>query len=185
MPDRWAAWLAERRFGGNEDARRESMKMFDEFRGRVLDGARIEDGDTVLDVGCGEGLIGFGALGLVGDGGQVLFSDVSEDVLNVCREIAAGDRCCAFVRASADDLPLADAAVDVVTTIVMLALAPFARFPRLQVTVPPLGKGFVVADRVQLPWVEATELKWTLSGKGSVAVTPVASCGPVFVTVSV
>src|SRR5436190_11781105 len=75
--------------------------------------------------------------------------------------------------------------VVVVTTIVMLALAPFARFPRLQVTVPPLGKGFVVADRVQLPWVEATELKWTLSGKGSVAVTPVASCGPVFVTVSV
>jgi SAM-dependent methyltransferase len=116
VPDRWAAWLAERRFGGNEEARRESLKMFDEFRGRVLDGARIEDGDIVLDVGCGEGLIGFGALGLVGDGGRVLFSDVSEDVLNVCREIAAGDRRCEFVRASADDLPLADAAVDVVTT---------------------------------------------------------------------
>ena len=72
-----------------------------------------------------------------------------------------------------------------VTTIVMLALAPFARLPTPQVTVPPLGRGFVVVDRVQLPWVVATELKWTLLGKGSVTVTPVASCGPLFVTVSV
>jgi arsenite methyltransferase len=116
VTDRWATWLAERRFGSNEDARRESQRMFDEFRRRVLDGARIEEGDTVLDVGCGEGLIGFGALELVGDGGRVIFSDVSEDVLNVCRGIAEGDRRCEFVRASADDLPLADAAVDVVTT---------------------------------------------------------------------
>jgi arsenite methyltransferase len=116
VPDRWAAWLAERRFGGNDDARRESQEMFDEFRGRVLDGARIGAGDTVLDVGCGEGLIGFGALELVGESGKVLFSDVSEDVLNVCREIADGDRRCEFVCASADDLPLADGAVDVVTT---------------------------------------------------------------------
>src|SRR6266550_6291135 len=72
--------------------------------------------------------------------------------------------------------------VVVVTTIVMLALAPFARLPRLQVTVPSLG--FVV-DRLQLPWVEETELKWTVAGKGSVTVTPVASRGPLLVAVSV
>lgn len=116
MPDRWAAWLAERRFGGSQDARRESQKVFDEFRRRVLDGARIEAGDTVLDVGCGEGLIGFGALELVGDDGRVIFSDISEDVLNVCREIGGGDPRCEFVRASADDLPSGDSSVDVVTT---------------------------------------------------------------------
>jgi arsenite methyltransferase len=116
VPDRWATWLAERRFGGNEDARRESQKLFDEFRRRVLDGARVRPGDAVLDVGCGEGLIGFGALELVGDDGKVIFSDISEDVLNVCREIAAGDPRCEFVRASADDLPLDDELVDVLTT---------------------------------------------------------------------
>jgi arsenite methyltransferase len=116
MRDRWATWLADRRFGGSEDARAESYKIFDEFRARVLDGAHIEPGDTVLDVGCGEGLIGFGALELVGDEGRVIFSDISEDVLDVCRGIANGDGRCEFVPASADDLPLADESVDVVTT---------------------------------------------------------------------
>src|SRR2546430_2208580 len=75
--------------------------------------------------------------------------------------------------------------VVVVTTIVMLALVPFARSPRLQLTVPPFGAGLVVVDRVQLPWLEATESKWTLSGNGSLTVTPVAFWGPLFVTVSV
>jgi arsenite methyltransferase len=116
VPDRWAAWLAERRFGGSDDARRESQAMFEGFRRRVLDGARVEPGDTVLDVGCGEGLIGFGALELVGEGGRVIFSDISQDVLGVCREIADGDPRCEFVCAPADDLPLADASVDVLTT---------------------------------------------------------------------
>lgn len=116
MPDRWATWLAERRFGGNEDARRESQVLFDQFRRRVLDGARIQAGDRVVDVGCGEGLIGFGALELVGDDGAVVFSDISDDVLDVCRDIADGDPRCDFVRASADELPIADESVDVVTT---------------------------------------------------------------------
>jgi arsenite methyltransferase len=116
VPDRWATWLAERRFGGNDDARRESQALFDEFRRRVLEGAAIRPGDTVLDVGCGEGLIGLGALELVGDDGAVVFSDVSDDVLNVCREIADGDPRCEFVRASADELPFDDESVDVVTT---------------------------------------------------------------------
>jgi arsenite methyltransferase len=116
VSDRWATWLAERRFGGDAAAERDSQALFEEFRRRVLAGARIEPGDVVLDVGCGEGLIGFGALDVVGDRGRVVFSDVSEDVLAVCRTNAGGDLRCKFVRASADDLPLKDASVDVVTT---------------------------------------------------------------------
>lgn len=116
MRDRWATWLAERRFGGDAAAAKESEALFDEFRSRVLAGAYIEPGDVVLDVGCGEGLIGLGALDLVGDDGRVVFSDVSDDVLAVCRANANGDARCDFVRASADDLPFADGSVDVVTT---------------------------------------------------------------------
>jgi arsenite methyltransferase len=90
-----------------------------DVRRRVLENADVHEDDVVLDVGAGNGLIGFGALELVGAGGRVIFSDVSEDLLDECRRIAdelgVADRC-DFVRASADELPLGDASVDVVTT---------------------------------------------------------------------
>jgi arsenite methyltransferase len=85
----------------------------------VLENADVHEGDVVLDVGAGNGLIGFGALELVGGSGRVIFSDVSEDLLDECRRIAdelgVADRC-DFLRASADDLALPAGSVDVVTT---------------------------------------------------------------------
>lgn len=77
-------------------------------------------GATVLDVGAGDGLIGVAALDLVGAGGRVIFSDVSEALLERCREIVAArgmlDRA-EFVTAAAEDLDgIADESVDVATT---------------------------------------------------------------------
>jgi hypothetical protein len=72
-----------------------------------------------------------------------------------------------------------------VTTIVIVALAPPARDPTLHVTVPFFGSFFLPVDRVHGPWVEDMDLKITLLGRGSVMVTPVASCGPLLVTVIV
>ena len=116
--DRWAEWLAERRFGGDAATRDRLLGQLAARRERVLDFAELRVGGTLLDVGCGEGLIGFGALER--GAGRVIFSDISEDLLAVCRQAAADldllDRC-RFIRASADDLsPIDDAAVDVVTT---------------------------------------------------------------------
>ena len=86
-------------------------------RDRVLDRAEIRKGETVLDVGCGDGLIAFGALERVGADGRVIFSDVSQDLLDVSRELAGGDARCDFVLAAAEDLaPIADESLDVVTT---------------------------------------------------------------------
>jgi ubiquinone/menaquinone biosynthesis C-methylase UbiE len=116
--DRWAEWLAERRFGGDTVTRERVLGQLAARRDKVLDLAEIAAGETLLDVGCGEGLIGFGAFER--GAGQVIFSDVSEDLLDVCRQLAADldvlDRC-RFVQASADDLsPIDDGSVDVVTT---------------------------------------------------------------------
>lgn len=84
----------------------------------MLDGARLAEGDTLLDVGCGEGLIAFGALER--GAGHVVFADVSEDLLSFCRDTSGAlglDERCSFVRAGADVLEgVADASVDVVTT---------------------------------------------------------------------
>lgn len=86
----------------------------------MLDGARIVAGDTVLDVGAGDGLIGFGALDRVGPNGRVVMSDVSEDLLDhastLAQELGVGDLV-SFVQARAEALDGVDgASVDVVTT---------------------------------------------------------------------
>jgi arsenite methyltransferase len=118
--DRWAQWMLERRFGGDRAQYERTLGEVSVFRERVLENARIEPGETVLDVGAGDGLLAFAALERVGSDGRVVFSDISDDLLEHCRALAGelhvADRC-GFVRASADNLePIGAASVDVVTT---------------------------------------------------------------------
>jgi SAM-dependent methyltransferase len=118
--DVWARWLQGRRDGDDPEARRRTLEALAPVRDRLLDRAAVHAGDVLLDLGTGEGLVAFGAPPRVGASGRVLFSDVSQDLLDHCRALAAGtgvlDRC-GFLRASADDLTaLGDGSVDVVTT---------------------------------------------------------------------
>jgi len=123
--DPWAAWFAEHRHGGDEESLREVLEYLTPVRARVLENAAISAGDTVLDVGCGDGLIAFGALGLVGDRGRVIFSDISQELLDRCVEIANGDPRCTFVNASVTDLSaIPDASIDAVTVRSVLIYVP-------------------------------------------------------------
>ena len=141
MPDRAADRPFRRRRQSrraiNADLRARNARDLAAFRDGVLEGAGLAADDVVLDVGCGTGLIGFGALDRLGPDGQVIFSDVSLDVLDECRRTANGDARCSFVEASADDLTgIADASVDVVTTRSVLIYsarkaAAFAEFIRV------------------------------------------------------
>jgi arsenite methyltransferase len=115
--DKWAQWLLTRRDGNSAALRARSAPDLAAFRDGVLDGADLQPDDVVLDVGCGTGLVGFGALDRLGPTGRVIFSDISQDLLDHCRRTAGGDQRCGFVHASADDLTgVADSSVDVVTT---------------------------------------------------------------------
>ena len=116
--DIWAEWLSEHRCGGDPEVRREMLEKLAAVRDKVLDRAGLVAGESLLDVGCGEGLIGFGALER--GAGHVVFSDISQDLLDFCRETAdalgVSDRC-SFVKAPAHQLgDLADSSVDVVTS---------------------------------------------------------------------
>jgi arsenite methyltransferase len=96
------------------------------IREKVLDRGGLTEGETLLDVGCGEGMIGFGALER--GAGHVVFSDISDDLLDFCREAAeelgVSDRA-SFVKAGAADLSAVDdASVDVVTTRSVLIYVP-------------------------------------------------------------
>lgn len=117
--DPWADWLLGRRQGGAAAPSGGDRERLERFRDTVLTGAAIRAGDTVLDLGCGDGLIGLAALERVGATGTVIFTDISERLLAHCRaradELGLGARC-RFLTAPADDLSaLADASVDVVT----------------------------------------------------------------------
>ena len=118
--DNWAKWVLERSHGGDPDQKENWLGQRESYRDGVLRRARPRPGEPLLDVGTGDGLIAFGALPLVGETGQVVFSDISDDLLEHCRALASeldiASRC-RFVRASADDLSaIDDASVDVVTT---------------------------------------------------------------------
>ncbi|MFG1607644.1 class I SAM-dependent methyltransferase [Actinoplanes sp. NPDC049265] len=140
MGDKWSAWLMGRRDGGDPGVRRDHHPALVRFRDGVLQRAAVREGDVVLDVGTGTGLIGFGALEQVGASGRVIFSDVSEALLDECRRQAGDDARCEFVRASADDLAgIADGSVDVVTTRSVLMY------------LPDKGKGFRELARVLRP----------------------------------
>src|SRR5487761_261444 len=120
-PDRWHRWLTDVRFGGDPVVREHMLtNVLYPVRETVLGKARLQPGDTVLDVGTGDGLIACGARERLGPSGAVIFSDISQDLLDHCREAAAAegllDRC-RFALAPADSLAsIADASVDVVTT---------------------------------------------------------------------
>jgi arsenite methyltransferase len=121
MTDRWHQWLLQRRHGGDAAVREKLLtEHLYPVRDKVLDNAQLNPGQTLLDVGTGDGLIAFGALERLAPDGRVIFSDISRDLIDHCREAATaegvGDRC-EFLLASADDLgEVADASVDVVTT---------------------------------------------------------------------
>jgi arsenite methyltransferase len=120
-PDRWHRWLLDVRFGGDAACREKDLTEFlYPVRDTVLDRARLRPGDTLLDVGTGDGLIAFGALKRLGPSGRVIFSDISQDLLDHCRKAAGAEGLlarCGFVLAAADRLTgVADVSVDAVTT---------------------------------------------------------------------
>jgi len=119
VQDQWAQWLFQRRHGGDPEVQQAMLSILSQIRDAVLQHARVAQGNTLLDIGCGDGLIAFGALPLVGERGKVIFCDISQNLLDHCHTLAQQmgmlDRC-QFLQASADDLHMIESnSVDAVT----------------------------------------------------------------------
>jgi arsenite methyltransferase len=131
-------------------------------RDRVLAEADIQQGDVVLDVGTGSGLIAFGALPLVGEKGRVIFSDISETLLEHCRRVAAEQGAtgrCDFLVDSADNLNgVSDRSVDVVTSrsVLIYVKDKASAFRELHRVLRPGGRlsVFEPINRFDYPWPE-------------------------------
>ena len=112
----WSEWLLRRRHAGDPRGGQDTPSYLRRIRNRVLANAAIENGDVVLDVGCGDGLLAFAALERTQ--ALVIFSDISQALLEHCRQRARGQELlnrCRFLQAPATDLGiLPDGSVSVV-----------------------------------------------------------------------
>jgi arsenite methyltransferase len=88
-------------------------------RDQVLSRAGLPAGGVLLDIGCGDGLIAFGALEQA-PGSQVIFADISAPLLEQSRQIAEQMGfvdCCRFIQTPAENLgEIETGSVDAVTT---------------------------------------------------------------------
>ena len=116
--DIWAQWLLHRRHGGDTSRLEKTLARLCPIRDKVLDHVGVTQRELLLDVGCGDGLIAFGALAM-NPTIRVIFSDISQDLLDhaasLAHQMSVADRC-ECLCASADDLSaLGDRSVDGVT----------------------------------------------------------------------
>jgi arsenite methyltransferase len=117
--DIWCRWLLEHRFGGDPEQLKVVMDYLLPVRDRVLAHAALAEQETLLDVGCGDGLIGFGALA-ANPTCHVIFSDISPALLQVAQTLAGEQDLlarCRFICNPAENLSdVAGNSVDAVTT---------------------------------------------------------------------
>ena len=114
--DEWADWLVRTRYEAySPDEVERMLGSLNRIRERVLDGARLETDDVVLDVGTGTGLLALGALERLGDDGEVIALDVSVECLEAL-QAGCDDPRVSYLVGSAEVLPLPDRSADAVLT---------------------------------------------------------------------
>jgi SAM-dependent methyltransferase len=122
--DKWFAWLSGTRHGGDPAYARALEPMLDDIRERLIDHAALEPGDSIADIGCGDGRAGFGALDRQPNA-QLTFVDISPALIAHTRALAERRGVASrsrFLVASAEQLDaIPDGSVDVVLVRAVLA----------------------------------------------------------------
>jgi ubiquinone/menaquinone biosynthesis C-methylase UbiE len=122
--DTWLEWLLSARHGNDATYAAALAPILADIRDRLLDHANIQPGQAIADIGCGDGLAGFGALERQATTG-VTFVDISPALIAHTRDLAKRrglDERCRFLVASAVALgAIPDASIDVVLVRAMLA----------------------------------------------------------------
>src|SRR5688500_17922473 len=97
---------------------------FQEWAPRVIEAARVRQGQRVLDVACGTGVLAREAAGVAGSGGHVAGVDLDGGMLIVAARVAPWID---WREASAESLPFADASFDAVVSQFWLMFFPDRR----------------------------------------------------------
>ena len=84
----WTQWLKQNRFAGQTpEMIEQTTKWLEAVRDVILVYAEIMQHETVIDIGCGTGLLAFKALEMQDCKGNVIFSDKFQDCLDDCQKI--------------------------------------------------------------------------------------------------
>jgi arsenite methyltransferase len=116
--DEWFNWLLHERHGDDSDYALVVRDAVARFVDRVLDGARLFPDMILLDIGTGDGVVGFRAIERLGKNVRVIFTDISAPLLQHTEALAKQRNTVeqsTFLQCSADNLcALADSSVDAV-----------------------------------------------------------------------
>ena len=84
----WTQWLKQNRFAGQTpEMIEQTIKWLEAVRDVILVYAEIMPHETVIDIGCGTGLLAFKALEMQNCQGRVIFSDKFQDCLDDCKSV--------------------------------------------------------------------------------------------------
>ena len=135
-------------------------RMLEGFLPVVLEGAALEPGDRVLDVGCGSGALARAAYERVVPGGTVTGLDISVPLLELARERSPE---LSFVHGDAQVADLGEDAFDVLVSRfgVMFFDDPVAAFANLRRALRPDGRLAFVA------WQPAPSNPWVMTAIGA------------------
>jgi len=82
----WTEWLSKTRFASlTEEQKIQTLNWLQLVGDIIINSAKIEENDTVIDIGTGTGLLAFKALEKLNGTGCVIFSDMFQDCLNSCQ----------------------------------------------------------------------------------------------------
>lgn len=92
----WTEWLSKTRFASlTEEQKTQTLNWLSLVGDIIINSAKIEENDTVIDIGTGTGLLAFKALEKLNGTGCVIFSDMFQDCLDNCQE---------FINANAENI---------------------------------------------------------------------------------
>lgn len=123
--DVWSDWLLHHRHADDAAYNTLVQAAVQGYADRLLDGARLAEGMTLLEIGSGEGLVAFRAIERVGPSLKVILTDVSAPMLQYAESVSQIRDVrsqCTFLECSAEKLEgVADASVDTVGSRAVLA----------------------------------------------------------------
>lgn len=123
--DIWSEWLLHHRHADDAAYGLVVQRVVEGYADRVLEGGKLADGMTLVDVGAGEGLVAFRAIDRIGPLLRVILTDLSAPMLRYAESVAVKRNVraqCTFLQCPAENLEgIANTSVDVVATRAVLA----------------------------------------------------------------